>query len=816
MNIRTLFTFVLSIAFHSSLLAQSIPADVTPQMIQQAKSMSPDQQSGLASQLGIDIPTIQADDTPSTLNELTNDRFEDYSSDDEDEINLSLANSSLSQRFGMSIFKNRVSTFSPIDNLPVPDDYKLGAGDQLIIKLIGTENIQLSPTISRDGSIFINQIGDIVLSGLLFDDAVELIKQRIESALIGVQVFVTMGRIKTINVFISGEVAKPGMYALSALTSVTQSLYQAGGITGIGSLRNIQVLRNGKLTNKFDAYDLLIYGNSANDIRLRSGDVLFVPTYEGVVTILGNVKRRSAFEIKQSDTLADLLKWAGGYNSNANPEFGLLISSDGIGSMANSKTLDFSNPINLAIELKPNDRFYIPAVVGTVNNSITINGAVARPGMVGWFDGMRLSDVFNNFNEDLMVLEADLDIGFIERFDSNTFMWEIIPFSPLDVLSKKLSKADLILKENDVVNVLYNDARRMQLISSATDKLRVQSSNEQLSQVVTISGAVKFPGQYPIFTNTSLEQMFIAAGGFKDDALLGSIEISRTNLVDDGLVVPSIIEISALTNLNESKSFTLKSRDRIHVRTVSELNVFDTISLRGEVKYPGSYPLNKGDTLSSIIARAGGLLDTAFPRGAFLQRQSTMAAQKNGNAKLAKTIRSTYASSLLTSEDVSNSFNEINAIAEIIESSPSDGRVVIELESALNGDRDSNILLDAGDSLLIPKSINTVSIIGEVNSSNSNIYNPALSVDDYIALAGGFSPRANKDDIYIIQANGSVTPLTKSLFGFGLSRYKIQQGDTIVVPVEPNYQDNLGLLTEVTQILYQSLVSLAALDRITE
>ena len=250
----------------------------------------------------------------------------------------------------MSIFRNRVSTFSPIDNLPVPDDYKLGAGDQLIIKLLGTENIQLSPTISRDGSIFINQIGDIVLSGLLFDDAVNLIKERIESALIGVQVFVTMGRIKTINVFISGEVAKPGMYALSALTSVTQSLYQAGGITGIGSLRNIQVLRNGEIINEFDAYDLLIYGNSSNDIRLRSGDVLFVPTYEGIVAISGNVKRQSTFEIKRSDTLADLLKWAGGYNSNANPEFGLSISSDGIGSLANSKTLDFNDPTNLAIE----------------------------------------------------------------------------------------------------------------------------------------------------------------------------------------------------------------------------------------------------------------------------------------------------------------------------------------------------------------------------------------------------------------------------------------------------------------------------------
>lgn len=814
-----LFTLFLSIVINSDLLAQSLPANITPQLVQQAKSMSPAQQQALAKQLDVDMPSDQGADAPTTSNEQNNDRFEDYAEEDElnndDELELNVSVSNLSNRFGMSIFRNRVSTFSPIDNLPVPDDYKLGAGDQLIIKLLGTENIELSPTISRDGSIFINQIGDIILSGLLFDDAVDLIKQRIESALIGVQVFVTMGRIKTINVFISGEVAKPGMYALSALTSVTQSLYQAGGITGIGSLRNVQVLRNGEIINEFDAYDLLIYGNSSNDIRLRSGDVLFVPTYEGIVTISGNVKRENTFEIKRSDTFADLLKWAGGYSSNANPEFGLSISSDGIGTLANSKTLDFNDPTNLAIELKPNDKFFIPAVGEAIFNSITITGAVVRPGLLGWFEGMRLSDVLSDINQDLIPQVADLDFGFVERFDSGSMMWEIIPFTPIDVFVNQSAKDNLSLNENDIVNVLYTDLRRMEQIAESVKKLKNQSSNEQLLQVVTISGAVKFPGQYPIFKNSTLADIFTAAGGFKDDALLGSIEISRTNLVDDGLVVPSIIEISALNNFNESISFELQSRDRINVRTVSELNITDSVTLVGEVKYPGVYPLNKGDTLSSIIERAGGLLDTAFPSGAFLQRQTTMAAQRRANTKLANTIRSSYASSLLTSEEVSNSFGDISAIAEILETSSNDGRVVIDLESVFNGNRESNIFLDPGDRLLIPKIINTVSVIGEVNSSSANIYNPSLNVDDYIALAGGFSPRANQDDIYIIRANGSVTPLTKSLFGFGLSKYKVQQGDTIVIPIEPSYQDSLSLWTQITQVFYQSLVSLAALDRIT-
>ena len=320
----SLFIYIISIFLIPVLQAQSASINPSSEMIQQAKSLSASQQRDLAKQIGIEIPDNGEGDIQTSLEDQTNNRFEEYI--DEDEINVGSTNIGLNSRFGMSIFQNRVTTFSPIDNLPVPDDYKLGAGDTLIIKLIGTENIQLSSTISRDGSIFINQIGDIVLAGLMFDEAVNLIKQRIESALIGVQVFVTMGRIKTINVFISGEVNKPGMYSLSALTTVTQSLYQAGGITNIGSLRKIQVIRNGKVINQFDAYDLLVYGNSKNDIRLRSGDVLFVPTYEGIVSIGGNVKRRNVFEIKKSDTYADLLKWAGGYSSSANPEYGFLIT----------------------------------------------------------------------------------------------------------------------------------------------------------------------------------------------------------------------------------------------------------------------------------------------------------------------------------------------------------------------------------------------------------------------------------------------------------------------------------------------------------
>ena len=805
----TLLTFLISIFIQPSLFAQSTPSVLPPQLLQQAKLISSKQQQTLSQQFE-DSGNAQQNDyadnkiSQEEINELT-------TAVETDEIDSS-DNLDIDNRFGMSIFKNKVSTFSPADNLPVPDDYKLGAGDQLSIKLLGTENIQLNPTISRDGSIFINRIGNIVLSGLLFDDAVKLIKQRIESALIGVEVFVTMGQIKTINIFISGEVNKPGMYSLSALTSVTQSLYQAGGITRIGSLRNIQVLRNGELINVFDAYDLLVYGNSNNDIRLRSGDVLFVPTHKGVVTVTGNVKRTGSFEIKNSDTFTDLLKWTGGYSANANPEFGLLISSDEIGALPKSKTLDFNDLTNLAIELKPNDRFYIPAIGTTVFDTISILGAVNRPGKFGWFDGIRLSDLFSDKYEDFDQ-SAELKLGFIERFDPENFLWEIIPFSPIDIIERKSVKGDLTLNDRDIINILYADSRRMEQIESAVSKLINQSSDKQLPKVITISGAVKFPGEYPIFTDTSLAEMFTAAGGFKDNALLRSIEISRIKLDENGEVVPSVIEISALNDLNESRSFIPQSRDRVTVREIKELQANDRVNISGEVRYPGSYPITKGDTLKSIVERAGGLIDGAFPEGAVLQRITTMTAQKKGNARLADSIRSSYASSLITAENVSNTLNDINQVAETLENLVNDGRIVINLEAAIAGNKKNNIALEKDDSLFIPKILSTVSVIGEVNSLNAILFNPSLSIDDYIGLAGGFKTRADIENIFIIKANGSLIPLKKSLFGLGLKRYKVEQGDTIVVPVKVNYTDNLTLWNQVTQLIYQSLVSLSVLER---
>ena len=745
-----------------------------------------------------------------------NDRFKDYAEDeeDDDEIRQLTFSNSLNNRFGLSIFKNRVSTFSPIDNLPVPDDYKLGTGDQLNIQLLGTENIQLTPTISRDGSIFINRIGEIILAGLLFDEASELIKSRIETALIGVQVFVTMGRIKTINIFISGEVAKPGMYSLSALTSVTQSLYQAGGITNIGSLRNIQVLRKGKIINEFDAYDLLIYGNASNDIRLRSGDVLFVPPFQGIVSIEGNVKRKSIYEIKESDTFADLLKWSGGYDESANPQFGLLIRSNEIGSLPSSYTLDFTSDQNKNIELVNNDKISIPSIGNAVFNTGIVSGAINRPGQIGWFDGMKLSDIFTNINEDFSEL-FDPNFSYIERFNSKLQKWEIIYFAPIDILESPSSKANLELLDNDYVVVLYNNSSRYTQIASTIKKFQDQSSNNELSKIINITGAVKYPGPYPIFNHATLSDMFKAAGGFKDNALIGSIEVSRSTLIADGLVVPSVEEISALSTNNEADTFFPQSRDRVHVRTIKELNSSETITLSGQVKYPGVYPLNSDDTLKSIIHRAGGLLDDAFVDGAFLQRQSTMESQKKGNYKLAQTIRSSHAASMLTSEENMISFSEIEAVAEVIENIANDGRVVIQLDKALEGNENFNFALDPGDNLYIPRKASTVSVIGEVNASNSNMFDPRLSVKDYISLSGGFTARANKKNIYIIKANGSILPLSNSLVGFGLKKPNLSAGDTIVVPVQSTYTDRLSLWGKVTQIIYQSLVSIATLDRIT-
>ena len=878
---------VLTLILSSTVFAQSIPGGVSPEMLNAIKSMPEDQRKAMARQYGITLGDDLTDSEFELENQLgsTGVQLEQYT---QENIIQSLDNNLRSQeiksdddfrensrevqlkRYGLDLFKKKISTFAPTDDSPVPPNYRLGVADQIVIYLFGTDNRSLKLQVERNGAINFPQIGPIQISGLSFDDATNLIQKTVTNKFIGVEAVVTMGKLKAMNIFMAGEIKVPGAYSLSGLSTITQAIYQAGGITDIGSLRKIQVLRSGALIATFDAYDLLMRGDSSKDIRLRSGDVVFVPSYSGLVKVHGQVKRPMMYEINDETTVKDAISMAGGYTEAAFFT-ATLTRNASIKDVSQVKNINILTDSDMNVVMQNADDLNIQISGEELFNSIELIGALNRPGNYGWKEGMRVSEVLSNIRRDLHQ-NADLNFSLIVRNKNAIREISTHSFSILELVNNQGSAYDPVLYEFDQILIFskeynvdydrnaelsksedtlraneegYNRSTsqfsmpnknlaqkdnnfstsfkankeldqseerseygnsRQQLLKPIIEKLKNQSGINEQRQLVSISGGVHFPGVYPLFEKAALQDLINAAGGTIDSAYLEAVEVRRLKASPVG-VVPVFLENSLI---DKSTNFALQSRDHITVRENSKWSEISNVEITGAVRFPGSYIISDGDKLSEILQRAGGLLDRSFPQGSYFTRESIAAKQKVRATEYARQIRQVYSSQLLTEENPSSSIAEVNAVATLLESVKTDGRLVIDLEGILSGDSNADILLEGGDSLYIPSNISTVTVIGEVNKPTTMSFTSSFRTEDYINNAGGFTPRANTQDIYIIKGNGSIVVLNKSLFSLGRSMPEFTPGDTLVVPIKASYKDDLSLWAEVTQVIYQSLVSLAA------
>ncbi|MCH1602945.1 MAG: SLBB domain-containing protein, partial [Luminiphilus sp.] len=422
-----------------SALGQGLPPGVTPGMVDQLKSLSPAQQQALARQYGITLPAgTAADDVPvlaapgamlPTPMGMTQDDIEAATPDKTEEVETRART-----RYGRALFSRDVSTFAPTDDAPVPESYRLGVGDQLIVQLFGKENEQLNLQIGRSGDVSFPKLGSITLSGLTFEDARDLINTRVEQQLIGVNAIVSMGRLRAINVFMAGEVSVPGAYSVSAMTTVTQALFQAGGVTDIGSLRSIQVRRAGSVVATFDTYALLMKGDVSDDIRLQSGDVVFVPPYTSVIDVEGELKRPMVYELAGGETMGDVLAMAGSFTRDAYPALSILTrQSDSLG-LPQATTIDLSDASQLSLAAQDGDTLKVPKVGNLVTNSVSLKGAVTRPGSYGWVPGMRVSDLMGNARRDLSP-DADLGLGMIVRQKNALLDIDVVAFDLASVIA---------------------------------------------------------------------------------------------------------------------------------------------------------------------------------------------------------------------------------------------------------------------------------------------------------------------------------------------------------------------------------------------
>ena len=535
------------------------------------------------------------------------------------------------------------------------------------------------------------------------------------------------------------------------------------------------------------------------------------------------------YELANNENITDAVAMAGGITSSALNSQIMLVQRSTNNNLAQVVSIQLDDPKQVATRLVDGDQIKVLPLSEALTNSISIKGAIVRPGNYGWYQGLRVSDIISDIRQDLDKT-ADLEYSIIVREKNAQLDIEVIQFSLVDALLNKGSVADPILSMHDQIIVFNNVSTttfdqqknsqesgvdqvtinsRDTLLDPILDKLRSQAKEGAPVQIASISGAVKSPGQYPISGQYTIGDLIDAAGGFKDSAFLQSVELRRITEQADGNIKAQYQEYDASSS-SKLSSIIVQSRDNLNVRENIDWNPEDSIEISGEVKFPGTYLIRSGETINDVLQRAGGIDTLAFVDGAIFTRQTIADLESQRAKEFAQTVRRDYASSILTEEVNNSTFEEIFSITNQLEEFEGQGRLLIDLGGALAGDENANITLMDGDKLFIPKRANTITIVGEVRRQGSHSYQQSLDIDDYLALSAGMTKRADDTAMYIVKANGSVVLPNTSLTSFSQADARLQPGDTIVIPVNGQYKDSIPFWRDITQIIYQGTVAIAA------
>ncbi|WP_111977882.1 SLBB domain-containing protein [Algibacillus agarilyticus] len=1018
--------FFLLISF--SLLA------VTPsqEQIAQFKQLPKAQQKILASQYGVDLN--QLDSVSSSTQKIDNPAVvTDRAVDDVvmTKIDSGLAsatnlesdgdaeNKGVSTRilkpFGYELFAASPSTFAPTSDVPVPHEYVLGPGDTLKVQLFGKEYKSYNVSIDRNGTFILPETGPLQVVGMSFGEFKAFLNEQIEQKVIGAKANITMGEMRSIRIFVLGEAYKPGAYTVSSLSSITHALFVSGGVTEVGSLRNIQLKRKGKVVTTFDLYDLLLKGDTSNDTKLLPGDVVFIPPVGDTVGIDGEIKRPAIYELRKSESTKDLVELAGGYLPTAYAQASKLERIDHNGERT-VFDLNLTLDKNLNQPLSNGDVLRVYSVLEQQENVVSLKGHVYRPGAFKWKKGIKVSDLINDIKQlkaepdlvysiivreeqplrtikalqfsignvlenpnskdnitlhprdavylfaanqgrelgglisrlnsqsratlapkvvsiaghvefpgrypltekmtvkqlvqaaydykldtdlqyallqkrtrnpkrtwfegvdltkeadlntlldsedrlyvfasgearqntinalapallelnqqarnneppavveivgnvkfparyplqsNMMVkdllkaaydfkLDTDLNYMLLKRFDMNfnRFEFETLSINNLDDLNFKL-------RARDKLYVFSINVARTELLSDLISQISQQTNKENQQKLVTINGEVRFPGTYPLSNNMVLADIIDAAGGYTEASYLNDVNVNRfkTNLQDSSDF--ELLDI-ALDQKNLT-SFELQPRDVVKIKRIPDWRDHETVTLLGEFNFPGIYPINKGETLAQLIDRAGGFSEEAFINAAVFTRQQLKASQQVLLDKAASSLKREIISAQINGGSDSNS-ETVLALLTQLEGVEASGRLVVNSEQLL-GMEDSLALQD-GDTLIIPRINQAVSVIGEVYAPTALMYSDSLDMQDYVDAAGGYNQIAEDDDTYIIKANGRIVSQASWFVG----SLDIAPGDTIVVPTNVDPIPALTIWKEVTSIIYQSTVAIAAVS----
>jgi protein involved in polysaccharide export with SLBB domain len=718
--------------------------------------------------------------------------------------------------FGYEIFTSDESSFAPPTNVPVPTDYTVGPGDTVVLDLFGKRVGHYSLSVDRDGRIRLPELGPLEVAGLSFDRVKETIEARIAREMIGVQASVSMGPLRSIRVFVTGDVNRPSSYMVSGLSTVTNALFMSGGVSKIGSLRNVEVKRKGTVVARLDLYGLLLNGDSSGDVRLEPGDVVFVPPVGATAGVAGEVRRPAIYEMREGNTVAELLTLSGGLAPDADPHCAKLERIDG-GRDRVIVDIDLATSAGLALKIHSGDILTVPRVLNEMSRTVTLEGEVLRPGKYAWHEKMHLTDLLSGLNG--LKETADQRYVLIRREHFPDRRLSVLSADAVQAFQAPGSEADPLLESRDRVIVFPLQPDRGVALGDVLKQLRSQTRDKAVPPVVSINGHAISPGEYPLESGMRISDLIRAGGGLDSGAYGLDAELIR---VDDQngtsqrtQVLP--VNLAAVLARDVSANLQLRPQDTLTIKEVPDWAAQGAVMLKGEVRFPGRYPITKGETLSSVIRRAGGLTPYAFPEGAVFTRDEIKQQEREQMESLAKRMQADLTTLALQStqgQEGKNAGEALaigqNLLAQLRSTEPL-GRLVIDVRRAIAspGRAEDDVQLRPGDTLTIPRIRQYVTVIGEVENPTSHIWKHDLSRDDYIELSGGTTLRADRDRVYVVRADGSVVPREASRW-FSRSSPYLHTGDTIVVPLDSQKMPTLTKWQAVTQILYNIAIATAA------
>ncbi|MEH0093551.1 SLBB domain-containing protein [Vibrio metschnikovii] len=899
--------------FFSSLLlslfaVSSHAQSPTPEQLRMFQNLPADQQQALARQYGITLPNINnsvaSQPLPTAdIRTARPDKAEQQplnKQDQEKEPEL--------KRFGLDLFAASPTTFAPVSDVPVPSDYRVGPNDEIIVQLFGKDNSTHRLRVNREGVINFPSLGPIPVAGLSFSEVRASLMQRVQEQMIGVRSDITLGELRSMQIFVMGDAYKPGAYTVSALTTISQAIYYSGGFSESGALRNVQLKRNGQVVRTLDLYDLLLKGDSGNDERLMPGDVVWIAPVKATISIQGEVQRPAIYEINPGETYQDVLTLSGGVTAHAYLERATIKRPSSHGTR-DVHSLDLTQRKALQQPVHNGDEITVAKRSELLQNYVQLMGDVAHAGYAEWRDNLRISDLFHSadsafnatadLNYALVIREVNLqrDVVVYQFSLANALLnpnsADNLPLQPRDqvLVFNRLSANDvdelleLKKQEESLESTQVNNSRagstlessqiksleqaqalarqeaereqqqrsvtqsfpavrfgdhekeeplffqgqmitqeqakalqensRQFLLASLLVRLQQQSSYGHPAMIAEVFGEVKYPGRYPIAQHNTVQGLLAAAGGLSADAFSANAELARIESLGNTVRTEiKNIDLSAVMQGDQQANREIKPRDRLNVFEQPGIKQQNTVVLQGEVKFPGTYTLRRGETLAQLLERAGGLTEFAHPQGAIFTREALRLQEQKLLTQYAADMRREVAKkSFNVDSRVSSVISDPDKTLAFIEEATNSralGRMVVQLDQIIDGNKSANFMLEDGDFLFIPMYRNTVSVMGEVQVGITYLLDPSLTVKDYINRAGGMKKQADDDRIFVVRADGSVFKPNTG-FWFGRRGESLKPGDTIVVPVDTDYRDALNVWTAATQILYQTGVAVNAL-----